>query len=61
MAKTYIICELQKKHIVTLQTEHKCVLDTCRNLELKGFKVTYLPVQPDGLVHLPTLEQTLSS
>lgn len=37
------------------------MLDTCRNLELKGFKVTYLPVQTDGLVDLTLLESTLSS
>ncbi|AGX87026.1 IscS subfamily cysteine desulfurase [Candidatus Symbiobacter mobilis] len=38
------------KHFVTLQTEHKSVLDTCRELERQGFDVSYLDVQPDGLV-----------
>ena len=40
----------QKDHIVTVVTEHKCVLDTCRHLEQEGFKVTYLPVKTDGLI-----------
>jgi cysteine desulfurase len=37
-------------HIVTAQTEHKAVLDTCKRLEKDGFDVTYLPVQKDGRV-----------
>lgn len=45
----------KKNHIVTVVTEHKCVLDTCRHLELDGFEVTYLPVQKDGLVDLEQL------
>lgn len=35
-----------KKHVITTQTEHKCVLDSCRFLEQQGYDVTYLPVQP---------------
>src|SRR6185312_3870836 len=40
------------KHIITVKTEHKAVLDTCRELERQGFDVTYLDVQPDGLLDL---------
>jgi cysteine desulfurase len=39
--------------------EHKCVLDSCRWLELNGFEVTYLPVQPNGLVDLEVLEAAI--
>jgi cysteine desulfurase len=38
------------RHVVTLKTEHKAVLDTCRQLEREGFEVTYLDVLPSGLV-----------
>ncbi|NMH59010.1 IscS subfamily cysteine desulfurase [Alteromonas ponticola] len=47
------------KHIVTLNTEHKAVLDTCGFLEGQGFEVTYLAVDEDGLVSLKQLEQAL--
>jgi len=50
----------RKNHIVTLQTEHKCVLDTCRHLERRGFKVTYLPVKTNGLVDLEVLKAALT-
>jgi cysteine desulfurase len=50
----------RKNHIITLQTEHKCVLDACRHLEKRGFKVTYLPVRPNGIVDLELLEKTLT-
>jgi cysteine desulfurase len=47
------------KHIVTVKTEHKAVLDTCRELERQGFEVTYLPVQQDGLLDLEALKAAL--
>ena len=40
------------KHLITVKTEHKAVLDTCRELERQGFEVTYLDVQEDGLLNL---------
>lgn len=49
----------KKNHIVTLTTEHKCVLDSCRYLEQEGFEVTYLPVQKNGLVDLAVLEAAI--
>lgn len=47
------------KHIVTCKTEHKAVLDTCRQLEREGFDVTYLDPEPNGLIDLAKLEQSL--
>ena len=46
----------KKNHIITLMTEHKCVLDSARHLEQEGFEVTYLPVQPNGLLDLEVLK-----
>ncbi|AWG29703.1 IscS subfamily cysteine desulfurase [Burkholderia cenocepacia] len=49
----------QGKHLVTVKTEHKAVLDTCRELERQGFDVTYLDVRQDGLLDLDGLQQAL--
>jgi cysteine desulfurase len=50
----------RRNHIVTLVTEHKCVLDTCRHLEQEGFEVTYLPVEKSGLVDLEKLRAAVT-
>ena len=50
----------KRNHIVTLVTEHKCVLDSCRHLEQEGFQVTYMPVQKNGLVDLDLLRETVT-
>ena len=47
------------KHLITLKTEHKAVLDTMRELERDGFEVSYLDVQPDGLLDLDVLKAAL--
>ncbi len=47
-------------HIVTVKTEHKAVLDTCRELERRGFRVTYLPVQSNGLLDLDRFRDAIS-
>ncbi len=48
-----------KKHIITVQTEHKAVLDTCKYLETLGIEITYLPVNSDGLIDLDLLDQSI--
>lgn len=47
------------KHVITVNTEHKAVLDTCAYLESQGFEVTYLSVQPDGLIDIQTLADAI--
>ncbi|MEO8021433.1 IscS subfamily cysteine desulfurase [Polaromonas sp.] len=47
------------KHLITVKTEHKAVLDTCRELERQGFDVTYLDVQADGLLDLEVLKAAI--
>ncbi len=46
-------------HIITATTEHKAVLDTCKHIEKQGGEVTYLQVQPDGLIDLKELEAAI--
>ena len=49
----------QGRHIITVQTEHRAVLDPCYYLQTLGFEVTFLPVQPDGLLDLHQLKQAI--
>lgn len=51
--------QVKGKHIITCKTEHKAVLDTCRQLEREGFEVTYLSPKSDGLIDLEELENTM--
>lgn len=56
------VAEMNKEkgtHIVTAVTEHKAVLDSCRQLEKYGYRVTYLPVQRDGLIDLDELRRAI--
>jgi len=46
-------------HIITVSAEHSAVLDTCKYLETKGYEVTYLPVNPDGLLDLEIVKNTI--
>jgi len=47
------------RHIVTMKTEHKAVLDACQHLEKEGFQVTYLTPEPNGLLNLDTFRSAL--
>lgn len=47
------------KHIITVSTEHKAILDTCKDLERKGFEVTYLSVSQNGLIDLAELQKAI--
>ncbi len=49
----------EKKHIITVKTEHKAVLDTCKYLETVGFEIDYLSVNNDGLIDLLQLGNTI--
>ncbi|MBL4802757.1 MAG: aminotransferase class V-fold PLP-dependent enzyme [Emcibacter sp.] len=50
-----------KNHIITAMTEHSCVLESCKSLERSGFKVTYLPVDADGLIRLDELTDAITA
>lgn len=50
-----------KNHIITLTTEHKCVINSFRDLEQEGFEVTFLPVQKNGIVDLNLLENAIKA
>lgn len=49
----------RKNHVITTQTEHKCVLDSCRYLEQQGWDVTYLPVQENGILDVEDLKAAI--
>jgi cysteine desulfurase len=49
----------RKNHIITTQTDHKCVLDSARYLQQRGFEVTYLPVKSDGLIDMQQLRDAI--
>jgi cysteine desulfurase len=48
-------------HVITVETEHKAVLDTCHHLEKRGAEVTYLKVDKDGLINTKSLESAINS
>jgi cysteine desulfurase len=50
----------KKNHIITCVTEHKCVLESCRLLSERGFEVTYLQVNKDGLIDIKDLESKIN-
>jgi len=47
-------------HIITQLTEHKCVLDTCKRLEKKGYRITWLTPKPDGLIDVKDVEAAIT-
>lgn len=51
----------QRKHIICASTEHNAVLECCRYMETKGYAVTYLPVDKDGIIDLKTLEDSITT
>jgi cysteine desulfurase len=60
--KGYLEANPEKgNHIITVKTEHKAVLNTCEHLESKGYEVTYLDVDQNGLINLQDLENKIQS
>ena len=57
-----VACALRPKgnHLITVATEHKAVLDSCKHLQKDGFEVTCLPVEPDGLLDLDRLRDAVT-
>jgi cysteine desulfurase len=53
-------CRTKGKHIITVVTEHRAVLDTCRHLEKTGYRITWLPAGHDGLIDLEQLKQSFT-
>jgi cysteine desulfurase len=56
------VAEMYKEkgnHVITAVTEHKAVLDTCKRLEKYGYRITYMPVQKDGLIDLDDLKRAM--
>src|SRR5262249_2724169 len=53
-------CRGKGDHIITAITEHKAILDCCKHLEKHGYRVTWLPVLPDGLVDLNQLKDAIT-
>jgi len=53
--------QIKGKHIITVKTEHKAVLDTCSALEKKGAKITYLDVDREGIIDLDGLKKALNA
>ena len=56
VAKNY---QSQGKHIITLKTEHKAVMDVCQHLSKDGFDITYLPVDKDGILNVNKFEDAI--
>lgn len=58
--KGIALANKEKNHIITTKVEHKCVLNSCKDLEEQGFKITYLDVDSKGFVDLKQLEQSIT-